>query len=133
VAGLNGASSIAAGFGQTLAVLEDGTVEAWGRNTDGQLGIGDSVAPEECWDTFEDMSPCVSTPVAVPGLSGVKEVAAGAGHSLALLENGTVMAWAKMPTASSATDRPPVPKSANSPGQPIPTSAAAPPRSRSRV
>ncbi len=93
VAGLNGASSIAAGFGQTLAVLEDGTVEAWGRNTDGQLGIGDSVAPEECWDTFEDMSPCVSTPVAVPGLSGVKEVAAGAGHSLALLENGTVMAW----------------------------------------
>ncbi len=32
-------------------------------------------------------------PVAVSGLNGVTAIAAGLGHSLALLSNGTVMAW----------------------------------------
>ncbi len=35
----------------------------------------------------------VNTPVAVSGLTGVKAIAAGGQHSLALLSNGTVWAW----------------------------------------
>ena len=34
-----------------------------------------------------------STPVAVPGLSGVRAIAAGGCHSLALPEGGTARAW----------------------------------------
>src|SRR5437763_16879008 len=34
-----------------------------------------------------------SVPVQVQGLTEVKAIAAGANHSLALLSNGTVMAW----------------------------------------
>ena len=66
-------------YAHSLAVLRDGTVVAWGSNNDGQLGDG----------TTTDRS----TPVPVPGLSGVTAVAAGATHSLALLADGTVRAW----------------------------------------
>jgi alpha-tubulin suppressor-like RCC1 family protein len=52
---------------------------AWGYNASGQLGNGSTTLSH--------------VPVAVSGLSGVKAVAGGAEHSLALLENGTVMAW----------------------------------------
>jgi hypothetical protein len=52
---------------------------AWGRNVDGQLGNGsreNSAVPE-----------------VVPGLSGVKAVAASYGVSMALMSDGTVMDW----------------------------------------
>ncbi len=56
-----------------------GEVWAWGANAAGQLGDGTLVA----------------SPVAgrVQGLFGVAAVAAGASHSLALLDDGTVRAW----------------------------------------
>jgi alpha-tubulin suppressor-like RCC1 family protein len=80
VEGLSGVKAISAGADHSLALLTDGTVMAWGDNESGQLGIGSSV---------ED----VEAPVAVKGLSGVKAISAGADHSLALLTDGTVMAW----------------------------------------
>jgi alpha-tubulin suppressor-like RCC1 family protein len=82
VSGLAEVKAISAGTGtglQSLALLGDGTVRAWGSNVYGQLGDG----------TTEDKH----VPVAVSGLSGVSAVAAGTYHSLALLGNGTVMAW----------------------------------------
>jgi alpha-tubulin suppressor-like RCC1 family protein len=54
--------------------------KAWGFNKDGELGNG----------TETEQS---TVPVAVSELSGVTAVAGGARHSLALLGNGTVMAW----------------------------------------
>jgi alpha-tubulin suppressor-like RCC1 family protein len=80
VEGLSGVKAISAGADHSLALLNNGTVMAWGDNESGQLGIGSGV---------ED----VEVPVAVQGLSGVKAISAGAAHSLALLSNGTVMAW----------------------------------------
>jgi alpha-tubulin suppressor-like RCC1 family protein len=80
VPGLSGVKAIAAGGYHSLALLKSGTVMAWGDNEGGQLGIGGSAES-------------VDTPVAVPGLSGVQSIAAGNGFSLALLSNGTVMAW----------------------------------------
>jgi alpha-tubulin suppressor-like RCC1 family protein len=65
------------------------TATAWGRNTSGQLGDGTTVGPEKC----EGTEACSASPVAVSALNGVTAVAAGGGHSLALLENGTVWAW----------------------------------------
>lgn len=77
---------VAAGSGaQSLAVLSDGTVWAWGSNFYGQLGNG----------TATD-SP-VTVPVQVPGLTGIVAVAAGFEHDLALREDGTVWAWGGNP------------------------------------
>ncbi|MEV1050048.1 hypothetical protein [Streptomyces sp. NPDC049887] len=53
--------------------------QAWGDNEDGQLGTGDNAG-----------SP---VPVAVPEPAGIRSLAAGFAHSLALLEDGTVWAW----------------------------------------
>jgi alpha-tubulin suppressor-like RCC1 family protein len=80
VQGLSGVTAIAAGGSHSLALLADGTVMAWGNNESGQLGIGTSVEYAEA-------------PVAIKGLSGVKAISAGTSFSLALLTNGTVMAW----------------------------------------
>jgi alpha-tubulin suppressor-like RCC1 family protein len=79
VSGLSGVSAVAAGTVHSLALLEDGTVKAWGENNSGQLGDGTNNPSD--------------VPVAVSGLSGVVAIAAGSGHSLALLEDGTVRAW----------------------------------------
>ncbi len=80
--GITNARQVAAGAGgsHSLARLADGTVMAWGNNTSGQLGIGTTSQGE-------------TPPVAVTGLSDVASVAAGNNHNLALLIDGTVMAW----------------------------------------
>ena len=80
VTGLARVKSIAAGGTFSLALLSDGTVRAWGDNTHGELGDGSDV-------TYSN------TPVVVTGLSGVTAIAAGVNHALALLSDGTVMAW----------------------------------------
>ncbi len=91
--GVGEASAISEGGGFALALLKDGTVRAWGGNRFGQLGNGESneggaVGPVEvCAEGSE--GPCPHGPF----LTGVEAVAAGEEHSLALLENGTVVAW----------------------------------------
>jgi alpha-tubulin suppressor-like RCC1 family protein len=77
---LAGAGTIAGGAGHTLVVrTTDGSVWAWGLNTDGQLG--DNTTTQR------------KTPIQVSGLSGVVAVAAGAKHSLALTSAGVLYAW----------------------------------------
>jgi alpha-tubulin suppressor-like RCC1 family protein len=63
---------------------------AWGFNLNGQLGDGTISGPEGCDSTH---LPCSRIPVQVSGLAGVVAVSAGGHHSLALLSDGTVMAW----------------------------------------
>jgi len=89
VPGLGPARSIAASAGAGFAVMEDGTVKAWGRNLSGELGLGSNEGPETCVSG----TPCSTVPVTVPGLSHVRALAAGPATILALLEDGTVMAW----------------------------------------
>lgn len=81
VQGLTGVTAIAAGGIHSLALTSDGSVWAWGGNEYGQLGLGERVTHR------------TDVPVRVVGLSGVKAIAAGAFYNLALLSNGTVMAW----------------------------------------
>jgi alpha-tubulin suppressor-like RCC1 family protein len=85
VRGLTGVKAIALGGSPSdgahlLALLGNGTVMALGDNRFGQLGDGSTAIDSV-------------TPVAVKGLSGVKAIAAGYSHSMALLENGTVVTW----------------------------------------
>lgn len=74
------AVDIAVGFAHTLALRDDGSVVAWGRNNLGQLGDG---------TTLDSQTALVD--VSLPGTSVA--IAAGSHHSLALLEDGRVYAW----------------------------------------
>src|SRR5260370_5044372 len=82
VSGLSGVRAVSAAGRHELALLSSGTVLAWGDDTFGQLGNGLISANRSS-----------EVPAPLPGLSNVTAVAAGEEHSLALLANGTVMAW----------------------------------------
>jgi alpha-tubulin suppressor-like RCC1 family protein len=88
VPGLSNVIAISAGGDFSLALLENGTVMAWGDNETGELGDGNATGPEKCSGV-----PCSRTPVEVKGLSKITAISAGFSDSLALRENGTVVAW----------------------------------------
>jgi alpha-tubulin suppressor-like RCC1 family protein len=90
VPGLASVVKIAAGLLHTLAVRGDGSVWAWGNNTFGQLGVASTAS---CTFAFSAPQPCVTSPVQIPGISGVADIAGGGGHTLARLSDGTVWAW----------------------------------------
>jgi alpha-tubulin suppressor-like RCC1 family protein len=80
VKSLKDVTAVSAGAQHSLALLANGTVRAWGLNNDGQLGDG-TIGKESK----------AARPVTT--LSGVTAISAGADYSLALLDDGTVMAW----------------------------------------
>ena len=84
VPGLSNVKQVVAGENDDYAVLKDGTVMAWGDNNRGQLGNG-SVANGKSYNYI---------PTPVQGLTNVVSMASGdAKQNLAVLSNGTVMAW----------------------------------------
>ena len=83
VTGLRDVTAIAAGEKHTVALRRDGTVWAWGANSEGQFGDGTTTHSR--------------TPVQVHGLSGITAIVAGAIHTVALRRDGTIWAWATTP------------------------------------
>ena len=84
VPGLTGVVAIGVGNQHSVALKSDGTVWAWGYNGNGELGNG----------TLPNGTHLNSSvPVQVLGLSGVRAIAIGYSHNLALLSDGTVCAW----------------------------------------
>lgn len=79
IPGLSGVTAVAAGVQHGLALIEDGTVRAWGYNVDGEVGDGTAVQRP--------------SPVPVSGIRNAVAVAAGSSFSLALLADGTLMTW----------------------------------------
>ena len=84
VAGVSSAKSISVGYHDACAVMDDGTVQCWGFNYDGELGNGTTTT------TAPYGSP---TPVTVTGLTSAKAVSVGDYFSCALLADGTVKCW----------------------------------------
>ncbi len=76
---MTGAVSVAIGSDFSLALMEDGTVRAWGENYYGQLGIGSTNSTQ--------------ARVQVQGLTEVVSIAAMGSHALAVRADGTVWAW----------------------------------------
>ncbi|HOT28179.1 MAG TPA: hypothetical protein PLU72_08305 [Candidatus Ozemobacteraceae bacterium] len=73
---------VAAGDYHSIAVASESNTTsllAWGLNSSGQLGLGDTVSRDR--------------PVPVPNCSNVRRVVCGAYHTLALKNDGTVWAW----------------------------------------
>jgi alpha-tubulin suppressor-like RCC1 family protein len=91
VSGLSEVTAIAGGGFHSLAVLKNGTAMAWGWNVYGELGNGtttsSNVPVAVC--AMGTVGPCPTGPY----LEGVTAVSAGVFGSVALLENGTVVAW----------------------------------------
>ena len=86
VSGISEVTAIAAGGLSSFALLKNGAVMAWGEdNTSGQPGAGNIPGPKTCG--------CSTTPGVVSGISEATAIAAGEATSLALLKDGTVMAW----------------------------------------
>ncbi|MEX0171824.1 RCC1 domain-containing protein [Streptomyces sp. LMG1-1-1.1] len=81
VQSLNKVKEVAAGCQFAAALREDGTVWTWGRNHEGQLGIGSTTDR--------------NTPQRVPGLDDVVAVRAGCRHVLALTADHQVKAWGR--------------------------------------
>lgn len=73
-----------AGWTNSLALLSSGAVVAWGNDSEGQLGLGNS-----------GLGARQVTPQLVQGggANSAIAIAAGAWHSLALLSNGSVKSW----------------------------------------
>lgn len=76
---------IAAGGSHTCALLDDGAVRCWGRNTVGQLGYGNTTT------IGDNELPSTVGAVALGGTA--VQIAAGRDHTCALLEGGSVRCW----------------------------------------
>ena len=71
--------TISAGYSHSLGIKQDGTLWAWGYNSQGQLGLGDT----------DDRD----TPTQVGSDTDWSSVSAGDIHSLGLKQDGTLWAW----------------------------------------
>ncbi|MCL2149493.1 MAG: hypothetical protein FWH51_00975 [Dehalococcoidia bacterium] len=95
VRGLGGAGfltdivTVAAGNYYTVALKEDGTVWAWGYNSQGQLGDGTNGAGANRSVPVRVIDPTDDTGF----LTGIMAVAAGVNNTVALKEAGTVWTW----------------------------------------
>ena len=75
------AVAVSVGDHHTVALAPDGTLRAWGVNTDGRLGDGTSTNR--------------SAPLPVQGHTGIVAIHGGSGHTLALRGDDTVWAWGR--------------------------------------
>ena len=73
-------SQVSGGNNHSLGLTDDGIAYAWGRNTNGQLGDGTTVAK--------------NSPITVIGdITNWSQVSGGADHSLGLTDDGIAYAW----------------------------------------
>jgi alpha-tubulin suppressor-like RCC1 family protein len=95
--GLSNVASIAAGSSFSLALLNDGTVRAWGSNEFGQLGNPNNrtfLKPADAYRAIPVVKSLDGTLLG-DGSNKVVAIAAGGFHAVALLRDGRVMAWGK--------------------------------------
>jgi len=79
VSGITNATQIATGWASNYALLNDGTVRAWGNNDEGQLGNGTTTGS--------------AVPVVVTNSRPVSQISAGSYSGYARLDNGQLEAW----------------------------------------
>jgi alpha-tubulin suppressor-like RCC1 family protein len=80
------AKAISAGNAHACAILDDGTLKCWGSNGAGQLG-------QITWSV--EMPASQTKPVPLGSGRTVKTVAAGHGHTCAILDDDTLKCWGR--------------------------------------
>ena len=90
---LTNVAKISAGYSHTLALQSDGTVWAWGLNTDGQLGSG-SIATSS-FSTLLPAKVCGidTSSLCESELTDIIDISAGFANSVALQSNGKIVVW----------------------------------------
>ncbi len=83
------ALAVSAGHYHACALLNDNTVKCWGRNTEGQLGLGNTDNRGDGVSEMGDNLPAVDLGTGKTALA----VSAGRGHTCALLNDNTVKCW----------------------------------------
>jgi alpha-tubulin suppressor-like RCC1 family protein len=81
---LTNVSAISAGCYHTVALKSDGTVWAWGLNTDGQLGNN---------TTTDSRSPVQVVTAGSAPFGNVAYISAGCEHTMAQKTDGTIWVW----------------------------------------
>ena len=85
------ARSLGLGYQHSCAVLDDGSVKCWGKNEDGQLGLGDTAHRGDAAGEMGDKLAAVDLGAG----RTAKQVAAGYSSTCAVLDNGQVKCWGK--------------------------------------
>ncbi len=80
---------VAAGANHTCAIIAGGALKCWGRNSEGQLGLGDTSNRGDTTNEMGDALPVVNLGVG----RSARFVAAGERHTCAILDNGQVKCW----------------------------------------
>jgi alpha-tubulin suppressor-like RCC1 family protein len=78
-------TDVVTGSGHSCALYDDGTIDCWGRNARGELGIG-SLSHS-------------TTPITVPDISTAVAIGSGGFTTCAVLSDGTVKCWGRSLTA----------------------------------
>lgn len=78
----------------SLTICQDGGVRSFGYNESCQLGLGSSI-PDAYY-----------TPQTVPGIENAVSVAVGKSHSLAVLDDGSVLVWGSNSSGSAGQPYP---------------------------
>jgi alpha-tubulin suppressor-like RCC1 family protein len=81
------ATALATGSIASCAILENGSVQCWGDNRFGQLGLGDEN------DVGDDETPAEAGPVDLGSGNTATAIAAGRYHFCAILQTGDVRCW----------------------------------------
>ncbi len=81
------ASTISAGASHTCSRLNYGSVRCWGLNSSGQLGYGNTTT------IGDNEAPVLAGPVDLGTGRSALDVSAGANHTCALLDDGTLRCW----------------------------------------
>jgi alpha-tubulin suppressor-like RCC1 family protein len=79
--GITNATAVTAGLYVSCALLTGGTVQCWGSNTFGQLGIGNYTGTQS------------NVPVTVSGLSNAQIISTTYSHTCAVLAGGSIECW----------------------------------------
>jgi alpha-tubulin suppressor-like RCC1 family protein len=83
------ATAIAAGYFHTCALLDNASVKCWGRNSEGQLGLGNTTQIGDNSNEMGDNLPSIDLGTGRTATA----IAAGAYLTCALLDNGAVKCW----------------------------------------
>lgn len=83
------ANVVTAGADHTCVIVEGGALKCWGRNAEGQLGIGDTSNRGDKPDQMGDVLPAVDLGAGAVATA----VAAGATHTCVSLADGAVRCW----------------------------------------
>ena len=83
------ALAIATGGSHTCALLDNNSVKCWGSNSNGQLGLGDTIDRGDNVNETGDNLPAIDLGTGRTALA----IATGFSHTCALLDNNSVKCW----------------------------------------